>query len=233
MTTIRGLQRHIPEGLVTPGQPLRSTIRVSAKHVLFCVLGLMTLFVIYHDEKFFFDHSSNTWRFFRPVLWKLCLHAVGGAVALTLGGLQFSTRLRQCNPALHRLFGRFYFGGVLLAAPMAVYLAFTHGLRTMAVETTVQASLWGVTTWMAIRAARNRKFEVHRQWVMRSYAITLIFVIDRIILALPVAPTTDAGAERLAWILVVAALLVPQLLINGRELFPGTGDSPGLSKSPE
>jgi len=200
---------------------------------LFCALGLMTLFVIYHDENFLFDHSSNTWKFFRPVLWKLCLHAVGGAIALTLGGLQFSTRLRQRNPALHRLFGRLYFGGVLVAAATAVHLAFTHALRTMAVETTAQASLWGLTTWMAFRAARNRNFEVHRHWVMRSYAVTLIFVIDRIILALPVAPTTDGGAERLAWILVVAALLIPQLLINGRELFPGTGDLHGFNKSPE
>jgi hypothetical protein len=70
MTRIRGLQHDIPEGLlVTPGQTLRATIRVSAKHLLFCALGLMTLFVI-------------------------------------------------------------YFEGVLLAAPMAVYLAFTHALQT-------------------------------------------------------------------------------------------------------
>jgi lysylphosphatidylglycerol synthetase-like protein (DUF2156 family) len=73
---------------------------------------------------------------------------------------------------------------------------------------------------MAVCAARNKNFEVHKQWMMRSYAITLIFVVGRIILALPLAPTTDKGAERLAWILIVCALIVPQLIINWRQLFP-------------
>jgi hypothetical protein len=56
--------------------------------------------------------------------------------------LQFSTRLRR--PAFHRLIGRFYIGGVLIAAPMAIYLAFTHALPGMLVETLVQASLFGL-----------------------------------------------------------------------------------------
>jgi hypothetical protein len=54
---------------------------------------------------------------------------------------------------------------------------------------------------------------------MRSYAVTLIFVASRIVLALPVAPTTDAGAERLNWTLTVCAMLVPQLIINWEHLF--------------
>ncbi len=90
----------------------------------------------------------------------------------------------------------------------------------MSVETTAQASLWALTTLMALLAARNRDFEVHKQWMMRSYAITLIFVVGRSILAVrSVAPKSDVGAEHLAWILVICAMLVPQLLINWKELF--------------
>jgi uncharacterized membrane protein len=139
----------------------------------------MTLFVLYRDEQFFLDHRSNTWKFFSPLLVKLMVHALGGATALVLGVLQFSTRLRQRRPAIHRLCGRLCIGGVLLAAPMAVYLSFTHGIRTMSTETAVQSSLWALTTLMALRAARKRNFEVHRQWAMRSYAVTLIFVANR------------------------------------------------------
>lgn len=204
----------------TPNPKSRLTNRISAKHVLFFVLGLMTLFVLYHNERFFANHRSNTWKFFYPVFGKLMVHALGGATALVLGGLQFSTRLRQRRPAIHRLCGRCYVAGVLIAAPMAAYLSFTHGIRTMATETTVQSSLWAVTTVMALRAARQKQFDVHWQWAMRSYAVTLIFVINRVVLALPGAPTTDAGAERLTWTLVVCALLVPQLIINWHQLFP-------------
>jgi hypothetical protein len=57
---------------------------------------------------------------------------IGGATALTLGAMQFSSRLRQHYPALRRLLGRFYIGGVLVAAPAGVYLAFTHALAIMA-----------------------------------------------------------------------------------------------------
>jgi uncharacterized membrane protein len=199
---------------------LRAKSRLSAKHVLFCVLGLMTAYILRRDETFFFHHTSDTWMFFRPVLGKLLVHAFGGATALVLGVLQFSTRLRQRHPALHRVLGRFYIGGVLVAAPMAVYLSFTHGLRALSIETAAQASLWGLTALIALAAARNRSFEVHKQWMMRSYAITLIFVIDRIMLGLPVvSPTTDEGAERLVWILLVCALFVPQLIINWPQLF--------------
>lgn len=206
--------------MVTSISPLRANRRFSAKHVLFLVLGLAFLFILYHDERFIFDHQSGTWRFFYPVRWKLFAHAMGGATALVLGALQFSTRLRQSRPALHRLIGRFYIAGVLVAAPVAIYLAFTHALPIMSVETAAQASLWGLTTLLALLAARNRNFEVHRQWMMRSYAITLIFVVSRVVLAIPiVAPVSDAGAERLDWILVICALFVPQLVINWRQLF--------------
>jgi uncharacterized membrane protein len=202
-----------------PGQIRQAKNRLSAKHALFFGLGLMTLFVLYHNERFFIDHRSDTWKFFSPVFGKLMVHALGGATALVLGALQFSTRLRQDRPAVHRWCGRCYLAAVLLAAPMAVYLSFTHGIRTMATETTVQSLLWVLTSLMALRAARKRNFEVHRQWVMRSYAVTLIFVVNRVILALPFAPTTDVGAERLTWTLVVGAMFVPQLIINWRQLF--------------
>jgi uncharacterized membrane protein YozB (DUF420 family) len=73
---------------------------------------------------------------------------------------------------------------------------------------------------MAICAARNKNFEVHKQWMIRSYTFTLIFVVSLIIPALPIAPTTYEGAERLVWILIVCALIVPQLIINWQQLFP-------------
>jgi hypothetical protein len=206
--------------MVTRAPALSVKPRLRAKHVLFVGLGLMTLFVLYRDEGFLIHHHSITWKFFYPVRGKLFVHALGGAIALVVGALQFSTRLRQRFPALHRLLGRCYLAAVSIAAPVAVYLSITHGIGTMATETAVQASIWVMTALIAFVAARNRNFEVHRQWMMRSYSITMIFVVSRIILALPVvAPTTDLGAERLGWILIICALLVPQLIINWPQLF--------------
>jgi len=203
----------------TRTQAQHARTRLSAKHAWFFVLGAMTLFILYHDERFIFFHKSGTWKYFYPVRWKLFVHALGGATALVLGASQFSTRLRRWRPSLHRLLGRFYIGGVLVSAPMAVYLSFTHGLRILSVEVTVQASLWVVTALMALLAARNRSFQVHEQWMMRSYAVTLIFVISRIVFELPgLSGMSDVSAEHVLWILIICALLVPQLIINWRSL---------------
>jgi uncharacterized membrane protein len=206
--------------MVTASHSPRVESHLSAKRVLFWGLGILTLFVLYHNERFLLNPQSGTWRFFNPVRGKLLVHAVAGATALVLGALQFSTRLRRRCPALHRLLGRCYIVGVMIAGPMAVYLAFVHALPVLKAVTTVQASLWTVTTLLALVAARNFSFDVHQQWMMRSYSITLIFVFSRIILDTPIlGPTTDLGAERLAWILNICALLVPQLIINRHQLF--------------
>ena len=133
----------------TSSQKAPSKNRWSAKHAFFFVFGLMTLFVLYHNETFFLDRGSGTWKYFYPVLGKLMVHALGGATALCLGALQFSRRVRQRYPKIHRVSGRFYVAGVLAAAPMAVYLSFTHGIRTMSTEITVQSAVWALTTLMA------------------------------------------------------------------------------------
>lgn len=86
----------------------------------------------------------------------------------------------------------------------------------MGTEITVQSAVWALTTVMALRAARELDFVVRRQWAIGSYAVTLIFVVNRVNLDMPWDPTTDDGAERLSWTLVVCALVIPQLIIYWR-----------------
>lgn len=182
------------------------------------MLGLAVVFILYHNERFIFQPDSGTWKYFYPVRWKLLVHVLGGATALAVGALQFSTRLRQSRPAIHRALGYLYISGVLVGAVMAAYLGLTHGL--FAVESIVQASIWALTTLLALLAILRSNLDVHRQWMMRSYAVTLIFVLTRIVQAIAfLAPVTDSGAERLLWILTLGALLVPQIIIDGRQLF--------------
>jgi len=204
--------------MATTSQLLRIKRRFTAKHAFFFALGLAVLFILYHNERFVFQHDSGTWKYFYPVRWKLLAHVLGGTTALGVGALQFSARLRQSHPGVHRTLGYLYIGGVLVGAVMAAYLGLTHAL--FAVENSVQAGLWALTTLMAFLAVRRKNFDIHRQWMMRSYAITLIFVFTRIVLAIPfLAPVTDSGAERLLWILTLSALFVPQIIINWPQLF--------------
>ena len=79
-----------------------------------------------------------------------------------------------------------------------------------------------VTTLMALPAARRRSLEVHYhehyQWVMRRYAVTLIFVVSRILLAIPGVADRSSAPSACSCILNICALLVPQLVIHRRSM---------------
>jgi hypothetical protein len=195
-------------------------MNISNKRYLFLAFGCMTLFVFYHTDRFLLVHRMKDWGYYFSVRWWIVVHASAGAMALVLGPLQFSSTLRRKRPAAHRLIGRLYLGGIAVAAPIAVFLGFTHATPSMALPTLVQSILWVVTGSAALLAARNRNFELHRQWVIRSYAITFIFIATRVLMAIPaLARQGFAALVPLLWILNIAALLIAQLGMNWLALF--------------
>jgi hypothetical protein len=195
-------------------------MNISSKHYLFLAFGCMTLFVFYHTDRFLLVNRMKDWGYYFSVRWWIVVHASAGAMALVLGPLQFSSTLRRKRPAAHRLIGRLYLGGIAVAAPIAVFLGFTHATPSMALPTLVQSILWVVTGSAALLAARNRNFELHRQWVIRSYAITFIFIATRVLMAIPaLARQGFAALVPLLWILNIAALLIAQLGMNWLALF--------------
>ena len=104
---------------MTPDPPVQRTAawHFGPKHLLFGVLALLTLFVIYNNERFIIDHSDPLWTYYLPVRWMLVPHGLAGAIVLCLGASQFSTRLRQRHARIHRFLGRSYVTGVAISAP--------------------------------------------------------------------------------------------------------------------
>ena len=109
-----------------PLDPPAEARRLDAKHVLFAVLGLLTLFAIYTNERFIVDHTDPLWTYYFSVRWPLVPHGLAGAVVLCLGASQFSSRLRQRHTRIHRILGRCYLIGVAIAAPIAIYITLKH-----------------------------------------------------------------------------------------------------------
>src|SRR5712672_442285 len=103
-----------------PSAPNSSVWHFSPKHILFGVLGLLTLFVIYNNERFIVDHSDPLWTYYLPVHWLLLPPGLAGVICLCLGATQFSTRLRQRHARVHRVFGRSYVIGVVVAATISL-----------------------------------------------------------------------------------------------------------------
>lgn len=105
-----------------PSDPRRAAGSFGPKHLLFGLLVLLTLFVIYNNERFIVDHTDPLWTYYLPVRWLLVPHGIAGAIALVLGASQFSTRLRSRHARIHRILGRCYVTAVAISAPMGIYV---------------------------------------------------------------------------------------------------------------
>jgi uncharacterized membrane protein len=189
------------------------------KHILFAALGLLTLFVLFKDERFIFDHSDPNWTYYFPVRWPLIPHGLAGAVALCLGASQFSTRLRQRHARVHRVLGRCYVAAVAISAPIGVYITMLHDALPEQVAVVTQASLWLTTTAVAYYCIRRRNFLLHRQWMIRSYAVTLIFVIVRLLDAIPGLADLDSDTSpNMIWLSNLIAWVVPTFIISWQDM---------------
>lgn len=135
----------------------------------------------------------------RPLL---LLHVAGGFVALMVGLFQFLPQLRARRPAVHRWLGRIYLAAVAVGSAAGLplsYLALRHmpdGIRQALFPTTLAfatlAITWPILTGMAYLRVRQRRFEEHRAWMMRSYALTFAAVTTRLISPVTLFLTRDA-----------------------------------------
>ena len=196
-----------------------SSSNFNPKHIFFGFVGLAALFVLYNNERFIFDHSDAMWAYYFPVRWLLLVHGSAGAIALGLGASQFSTRLRQRHTQVHRMLGRCYVITVAIAAPLSVAVTLLRNEPPLRLVIYTQASLWLLTTAVAFYCIRCRKYQQHRQWMIRSYAITLIFLADRVLDAIPGVAAFDTDADpSISWFCNVIAWVVPSFIISWQSM---------------
>jgi uncharacterized membrane protein len=214
---------------MTPNPSIQSTpvSHFGPKHILFAVLGLMTLFVIYNNERFIVDHSDPLWTYYLPVRFLLIPHGLAGVICLCLGATQFSTRLRTRHARVHRILGRCYVTGIAIAAPMGIYITIQHNALPSRIAIITTASLWFLTTAVAFYCIRRRNFREHRQWMIRSYAITLTFLLVRVIDAVPALNALDADTSpNMIWLCNVIAWVVPTFIISWQNIVRSPADMP-------
>lgn len=119
----------------------------------------------------------------RPLAF--ALHIVASPVALALGLLQFSSRLRSRRPAVHRWSGRAYALAVLAGGLAGLILApGVSGGPVAAWGFGLLAVIWIAVTGQAVRSAMAARFVAHRRWMIRSYALTFGAVTFRLYLPL-------------------------------------------------
>ena len=113
----------------------------------------------------------------------LAIHVIAGVTALAVGPLQFVRRIRARAPALHRATGLIYVAATALSAPAALMLALGTTAGSVAgAGFAVLAVLLALFTFLGLRAAIERRFADHREWMIRSYAMTATAITLRLML---------------------------------------------------
>ena len=194
-----------------------------AKYVTFGAILLMMGYVTVHNERFLIEPDHPAWNHYRTLGAWFYLHIVAGISALLLAPLQFSDRLRRRYAQVHRVIGRIYVAAVLVLAPIGAYMQYLDeaaGLsRTFTMAAVVNAVLLVTTTLIALLFAVRRRITQHRRWMVRSYAVTLVFFEVRVILgltgweALPPAVT-----EAVIWGCLAFSLLFADVVNNWHEI---------------
>ena len=178
-------------------------------------MGVMTLWALYaYDLPILTDPAKGL-----GFKWWLLPHALAGTIAFLIGPLQFSATLRNANWKRHRLLGQIYVTAVTLSALLAIGITVWHQ-EFGQVQLLVQSLAWLLCTWCAFLSARNRNQAVHRLWAARSYSLTFFFVTIRLALGAFFPTATPEQIVEIAWVLMVAALVIPDLLMSGGALRP-------------
>jgi hypothetical protein len=155
------------------------------KDAVFVAVGAMTLYVLYHNERFLIEPKNPVWRHYIEIAFWLLPHAVAGTCALLLAPLQFSERLRKRYTRAHHVVGRIYVIGALVLAPLGAYgqyLAESSGIpREFTMLAIVDAAMLMTTTLVGYLFAIRRRITQHRQWMTRSYAVALVFFEGRLL----------------------------------------------------
>ncbi len=127
-------------------------------------------------------------------LISLFVHAFTGSLLLLIGPFLFLDRIRLGFPGLHRFAGRLYlvgilFGGIsafIIAPGMISGLSGEFGLIFLGI-------LWLWTGWRGFSNIREGRVAVHREWMMRNFALTFAAVTLRL------------------WLAILIVMLIPRL----------------------
>ena len=208
-------------GTLATAVPVSVTRRTSfqAKHAMWIVFGLMTVFVLVTRDRTLLDSRSFLRQRYAVIPWLMFAHGIPGALALLLGVFQFSSRLRQRYLQVHRVMGRIYVGCVAISAPAAIVVAISLPIMTLAMASTIQAVGWLATTATGLYCIRTGRIQQHREWMMRSYPFAMVFIVVRAINSIPaIARMGEIGIASVVWSVIATACFLPSFVIAWQAL---------------
>lgn len=141
----------------------------------------------------------------------LPVHAAAGAMALAIGWVQFLPRFRAAHTRLHRLIGSGYVLACAASGSAGLILAWgtSSGWGATAGFGGLGLGLL-TTTAMGLARALAGRFDSHRRWMIRSYALTF----SAVTLRLQLLVTSQLGVDfHVSYPLISFACWIPNLIL--------------------
>lgn len=156
--------------------------------VLFWIflIGLSCWFYYDNAIAYLFGYRNERFgdTFFNNQVWFVA-HIIGGTCALFLGPIQFWKTIRLSYLNYHRLAGKIYIVGCLIAGFSALWLSLIYdcvGCRYSLFPLSVLLIFTTIGAWVSIK---NKNIKAHQQFMVRSYICALAFVAVRLNQVLP------------------------------------------------
>lgn len=153
----------------------------------------------------------------------LLVHVIFGIMATLIGPFQFIPAIRRKNLVVHRLMGRIYIVSILISTLVSFYLVSTAQLGLVyVVGLACLGIVWLGTTTMGYLAIRKKKIQVHTDWMIKSYVLTVAFVNFRFIEDLMAMANIGDFAQRkvlMSWACWAIPFFVTEVVLQVRKLY--------------
>ncbi|WP_299124757.1 DUF2306 domain-containing protein [uncultured Tenacibaculum sp.] len=148
------------------------------------------------------------------------VHITFGGIALLIGWIQFSEKIRKKYIKLHRIIGKIYVGSIFIAGPVGFYIGFfARGGLPTEIGFTFGALIWIVATYMGYKTIRKGNIEAHKEYMTYSYAGTFAAVTLRFWLPLLISTTRnfDLSYGISVWLSWIPNIFVAYLIVHKKD----------------
>lgn len=155
--------------------------------------------------------------------WSFYIHVYTSMIALLAGFIQFWPQLLRRYKQLHRTMGYAYIIVVVgISGPASLIMGwYANGGLSSRIAFVLLALLWIFTTAKALQAALRKNYVRHKQFMIRSYALTLSAITLRAwkwIIVYCFEPKPMDVYQIVAWVGWVGNLLIAEYIIYRQHL---------------
>ena len=193
--------------------------------VLAVAVGLYPLIYFFVDREFGLLASKSD-ELLTNTLWNIGFygHILLGGLALLIGWIQFSKKLRNANLKMHRNVGKLYIISAVISGICGIYIAFNATGGIIASLGFIALGIfWLFTTLRAYIAVRNKDISLHKGFMIYSYAACFAAVTLRIWLPILniVFDDFEVAYRIVAWLCWVPNLIFAFFWVRKRGMILG------------